>query len=243
MGHETTLVSRAATAMWLKRHPGITLAHPEREMPHIELRMRDVPRLAVDKAKSGRFRRRNKSDVPWITPEAIERLSTLLRPTDHGLEFGAGGSTIWLARRCATVRSVDGFAFWHDQLAARIERERIANITLTLVSADELGYESAAHRDAYVNVYPELEPGSLDWVFVDGEYRDQTAARGIDLLKPGGLLVLDDANSFVPSGTRSTWKVTRPASPLWAEVMEKISDWRVIWTTNGVSDTAIWTKR
>src|SRR5205823_2042841 len=33
---EAGIVSRAATAVWLKRHPGIALSHPEREIPHIE---------------------------------------------------------------------------------------------------------------------------------------------------------------------------------------------------------------
>ena len=241
---EATIVSRAATAVWLKLHPGIELSHPEREIPHIELKARDLPRLGFDKLMADRAQRRAGSDVPWITHQAIALLETLLLPTDEGLEFGAGGSTIWFARHCAFVRSVDGFAHWHDPLAARIRDLGIENVALKLASAEELGYESAAHQDAYVNAFPELEPASQDWVLVDGEYRDRTAIRGIDLLKPGGVLIVDNANFALPlpPHSRTKWRVTKAASPIWEEVGDRLRGWRSIWTTNGVWDTAMWIK-
>jgi hypothetical protein len=241
---EAGIVSRAATAVWLKRHPGITLSHPEREIPHIELRASQLPRLGLDKFIADRARRRAVSEVPWITQPAIDLLETLIRPTDEGIEFGAGGSTIWFARHCAFVRSVDGFAHWHDPLAARIKALRLDNISLALASAEELGYESDAHRRAYVNAFPDLEPNSQDWVFVDGEYRDEAAIRGLDLLKIGGLFILDNVNFYLPLPpfSRTKWKVSKPASPLWEEFFERVSDWRAIWTTNGVWDTAMWVK-
>jgi predicted O-methyltransferase YrrM len=241
---EERLVSRAATAAWLKLHPGVELSHPAREVPHIELPALSLPRLAIDKLKADRARRRMGPEAPWITEDAVALLSTLVRPTDEGLEFGAGGSTIWFARRCALVRSVDGFKYWHDRLAARIAELGITNISLTLAPAEQLGYETDAHRDAYVNAFPELERESQDWVFVDGEFRDETALRGLELLKPGGLLVIDNINYGLPlpPHSRTKWKVSKPASPLWEEFGDRVRNWRMVWTTNGVWDTAMWFK-
>lgn len=218
------------------------MSHPEREIPHIELRLRDLPQLGVDKVNAVLYRRHSPGETPWITRDAIEILEGLIRPTDVGVEFGAGGSTIWFARRCARVSSVDGFPHWHDPLKAGIEKLGITNVRLELASADELGYETDAHRAAYVGAFPDIEPESLDFVFVDGEYRDECTRRGLALLKPGGLFILDNANSFLPSKARSRWKVSGPASPGWAEIQETIQGWRTIWTTNGVWDTAMWWK-
>jgi len=236
-----TLTSRLATALWRRRHPGIDMSHPDREIPHIELRARDVPKLALDKARAWRFRR-GVTDVPWITPQAIELLDGLLLPTDEGIEFGSGSSTIWLGRKCARVRSVDGFRHWYEPLAARVKEAGLGNVTLRLADADLLGYESAAHQDAYVGAYPELEQESQDWVFIDGEYRDATFERGLRLLKPGGLLILDNAESFIPIAGRTGWVLDEPATPLWADLMREVGGWRSIWTTDGISDTVIWVK-
>ena len=93
-----------------------------------------------------------------------------------------------------------------------------------------------------MNAFPELAPGSLDFVFVDGEYRDECAVRGLELLKPGGLLILDNAELYLPDDTRSPWSVERPISPLWEQVSAELAGWRRVSTTNGVWDTVIWFK-
>jgi predicted O-methyltransferase YrrM len=186
--------------------------------------------------------RRRSAAQPWITRDAIGLLATMLRRTDQGLEFGSGGSTEWLAKHVGSVISVEAFARWYDALAERLTAAHIDNVSLEFVSADALGYESEAHREAYVNTRPDLAAGSLDFVFVDGEYRDHAALRGVELLKPGGLLILDNANSYLPAPSRTPWRVARPASAKWTEFLAQVLDWRLIWTTNGSWDTAIWVK-
>jgi len=160
-----------------------------------------------------------------------------------GIEFGAGGSTAWFSQRVAHVYSVDAFRHWHDALAERLAQQGVGNVDLVLACAEELGYESAAHRDAYVNAHPQLGPESVDFVFVDGEYRDDAALRGLKLLRPGGLFVLDNANAYLRSPvSRSPWQVHKPASAKWAQFQGEVDDWDHTWTTNGVWDTAIWIK-
>ncbi|MFO1490867.1 MAG: hypothetical protein U1F87_08170 [Kiritimatiellia bacterium] len=51
-------------------------------------------------------------EPPWLTRAANERLLALTGPRDTVLEFGAGRSTLFFARRCARVESVEHNAEW-----------------------------------------------------------------------------------------------------------------------------------
>jgi predicted O-methyltransferase YrrM len=239
---EQNLISRAATALWTRRNPDLPQSHPDRELPHLELNLRTTARFAVDMAALAIARRRHTVEQPWITREAIKILSGMLRRADIGLEFGSGGSTVWLARHVGHLYSVEAFEHWHTPLLDKLAAAKIDNVTLELVSADQLGYESPAHKHAYTNARHELTPESLDFVLIDGEYRDDTALRAVGLLKPGGLLILDNANSYLPNLSRTPWRVHQPASQNWARFLTEVQGWRHIWTTNGAWDTALWIK-
>jgi hypothetical protein len=112
------LLSRLATTAWTRRYPEVSLSHPDRENPHLELTVLSLPRLAADHARLAIARRRDGIvGQPWITATSKTFLETMLQPTDVGLEFGSGGSTAWLARLVAFVYSVDAFEKWHRPLA------------------------------------------------------------------------------------------------------------------------------
>jgi predicted O-methyltransferase YrrM len=229
--------------MWNKRNPHLAVSADDPQKPHLTLTLRTTPRYVYDRARINiAGRRQTPGEFPWITRDAIDALTTLLRPTDVGLEFGSGGSTVWLARRTASVSSVEAFDSWHGPLAERIAAAGLRNVNLQLVSADTMGHNTEAHRQAYVNAFPDLAEDSLDFVFVDAEYRDESALRGITLLKPGGLMIVDNVSTFLPHPGRSPWTITEPASEKWATFAELVAGWRYIWTTNGVWDTAIWIK-
>lgn len=42
---------------------------------------------------------RRNPEHPWLTADAVRILSTLILPTDIGVEFGSGRSTKWFAQR------------------------------------------------------------------------------------------------------------------------------------------------
>jgi predicted O-methyltransferase YrrM len=240
---EPNVVSRVGAAVWRKRNPQWAAPPSDRIAPHLELSARSLPRYAVDRGVLAVNRRiRGIEGQPWITARSMVLLDGLLRPTDQALEFGSGGSTEWVAQRVGLLRSVEAADHWYTEVAKRIAQRGLDNVLLELVSSGELGYESDAHRAAYVNAHPDIEVDSLDLVFVDGEYRDACALRGIDLLRPGGILVLDNANSYLPSTSRTPWKVSQPASEKWVRFTELVAGWRHIWTSNGSWDTALWLK-
>lgn len=239
---QPNLPSRLAMKAWTRRHPdwASTLDHHPGEF---HFGYRALPRYAFDRARlTARKRIHGVARQPWITTDAQRLIETLLRPADHVVEFGTGGSTEWLAAQVASVIAVEAFDHWHAALAERLAQQGRRNVTLELVSAAEHGYRSDAHRAAYVGVCPEIESGTIDLVFVDGEYRDGCAMRGVDLLRPGGLLVLDNANTYLPTTTRAPWRVPAPTSIEWSKFLDVVADWRCIWTTNGAWDTALWIK-
>ena len=102
----------------------------------------------------------------------------------------------------------------------------------------------------YVSAISDHNDGTLHFCLVDGvtELREQCALAGLRELRIGGLAIIDNANWFLPREPRSRAPNSRGlsdgyASAAWQEFDRQVDDWPCTWTTKGVTDTAIWTKR
>jgi predicted O-methyltransferase YrrM len=101
-------------------------------------------------------------------------METLLTRDSVVIEHGCGGSSLWLAERCKHVTSYDNDPKWINE----VKRHAPANLT----------------------VLYEIEPVNLnmscDLLFIDGD--KDTRARWLKaarkLAKPGGYVILDNAN-------------------------------------------------
>ncbi len=184
---------------------------------------------------------RRHPDAPWITADAIAILESLLRKTDNGIEYGSGRSTIWFAKRTNSLVSIEGNAQWYARVSERLQREGVKNVDYRYVRTDRR-LENCPGRQLYVIGDANLAPESLDYALVDGYYRDECILRAVELLRPGGILILDNSNWYIAHPTRSPGSAFGPASGLWSTFLSRVANWRVIWTSNGVSDTAIWFK-
>jgi hypothetical protein len=199
-----------------------------------------TPRYVFDRSRVWIYERRH-PDAPWLTADAISILTSMLRPSDNGLEYGSGRSTVWFARRTNSLISVETSCLWHDRVSEMISRQGLGNIVYKYIPANpEVPDDS--HRAPYIEVANGISPESLDYVLIDGLYRDECALRAVDLLKPGAILILDNANWYIPHTTRSPFSVSAPANRLWSEFISHVATWRLIWTSNGVWDTALWFK-
>ena len=186
---------------------------------------------------------RRRPDAPWLTRQANEMLASLILPTDVGLEFGSGRSTVWLARRACRLTSVEHHPAWHAAVSRQLADQNIANVEY-LYREQDVDEENAA-QSGYVRVADGMQAESIDFALVDGIYRVDFATAVIPRLAPGGLLILDDAQRYVPSDSSSPGARSRqdgPASRKWSAFLEAVHGWRTIWTSSGVSDTAIWFK-
>ncbi len=182
-------------------------------------------------------------DRPWITRTAYDVLASYLRKTDVGLEFGSGRSTVWFAKRVAQLTSVESDPGWHQRVTSRLASEHITNVESHLHPGPE---EAGTGPDSgYAGVARTFAPNSLDFVLVDGLYRDACALLSLDKLRPGGLLIIDNVNWFLPSNSRAPASI-RSESEIhdegWKTLHRTLSTWRRIWTSDGVTDTAVFIK-
>jgi predicted O-methyltransferase YrrM len=197
-----------------------------------------TPRYILDRVSLGVWERLN-PELPWLTAESIRLLSGMLRPTDRALEWGSGRSTRWFADRVGELTSVESDPEWYgrvkDTLAGR------SNVRYLYKECPGGAPEALAAE--YANVADSFADESLDFVLVDGQVRDRCALKAIPKIRPGGMLVVDNINWFWPrpSHSPSTAKSWDSATK-WREVADVLEAWRSIWTSSGVTDTAIWIK-
>lgn len=144
-------------------------------------------------------------DVPWWTFEAADEVAAFLaeRPGARVLEWGSGASTVWLARRAASVVSIEHDPVWAARTARALAARDAGNVELRVVEPTRLvapggvpsakpgfeGLDFERYADAVDAV-----PGELDLVVIDGRAREACLVRAIDRLVAGGLIVLDNVD-------------------------------------------------
>ena len=172
---------------------------------------------------------------PWLTQEANSILSTLLKPTDVGLEFGSGRSTIWFAKRIKNLTSVEHNKLWYNRVSKMIKENNFNNVNLLL----------RERRKDYLKVVDDFRDNSLDFVLMDGILRGECANVIINKVKKGGIIVIDDAHRYFPFPSTvpySLFRKQQKTSLEWNKFIKQIKNWRYIWTTNGIKDTVLWFK-
>jgi hypothetical protein len=160
--------------------------------------LRDLPRWIA----SWRFDSALAAGLPWLPFPAVRYLAARLPPDARVFEYGAGGSTLWLAERAALVVSVEHSAAWHGRIAGalaargintcdlRLRPPRPANFTRVIPVWDG---DADVFAD-YVAVIDAFPDGFFDLVVVDGRSRPACLGQAVPKVRPGGMLALDDAD-------------------------------------------------
>jgi hypothetical protein len=129
--------------------------------------------------------------LPWYTYPAIEFLQQLDFSQCTAFEYGAGNSTLFWAHRVARLVSVEDEEQWAETVRQRLP----SNATLL--------YESDLRR--YVDTIRQFSEG-FDIIIVDGPARGGTrlkcARAGMEHLKPGGMIILDNSD-WLPQSARA----------------------------------------
>jgi len=115
--------------------------------------------------------------LPWLHPEVTRYLESLLHPEDRVYEHGSGGSTLWLASRVWFVISIESDPAWYERLS------RMALTNVLMLRDDPC--------------IPECVVGAYDLMLIDGEpveRRGMFLKAAAGMVKPGGWVVLDNAN-------------------------------------------------
>jgi hypothetical protein len=140
---------------------------------------------------------------PWLTSEAIAFLDRYLTRDMHGFEWGSGRSTLWLAKRLGKLISIEDNARWYEIVRRDIVGR---DVDYRYVPGGSQAY--ASQIDAIPNA-------SLDFVLVDGSARDACIAAAAPKVKPGGLIVVDNADLDIDVTPIADFHCRRTSNGVW----------------------------
>jgi predicted O-methyltransferase YrrM len=199
-----------------------------------------TPRYICDRLALA-YHQKRYPDAPWWPRDAIRHLGDMLRPTDTCLEWGSGRSTAWLSARTKNVHSIEHDREWFDRVRDQLAAQGLDADAVRLLDAEP---GDQAESTPYVRVIDGFGEGEVDVCIVDGAHRGKCALAAVPRLAPGGLLMVDDIHWFLdhPTLAPHSRRGRGPADQDWRQFGELVAGWRCVWTTDGVTDTAIWIK-
>jgi predicted O-methyltransferase YrrM len=201
-----------------------------------------TPRYIAARLREMIYQRRNR-DLPWLTQDANRFLQTYLLRSDSGVEFGSGRSTLWLASRVGRLVSLEHNRDWYKRVSEALAQEQVLNVDYRYLAGDM--NDMNAMEEAICRITDGLPSAQFDFVLVDGVCRDICTREALRLLRPGGMLVIDNVNRHLPSISMSPESRSLELGPdglLWDEIARTIKPWRHYWTSSGVTDTAFYFK-
>lgn len=142
-------------------------------------------------------------DVPWWTYRAIDRVDGFLgsRRGAKVFEYGSGASTVWLAKRAASVISIEHDADWYPIVEERAAG--LGNVDLRLITTDQIpardpvylslkegqvGHSFRAYAEAI-----DATGEQFDLIVIDGRVRAACLRHARSHLAKGGLIVFDNS--------------------------------------------------
>lgn len=164
------------------------------------------------------FGRKNlELELPWITPGSTYRLDELLnvvvpwklvskdratktenrhkgaqnrsRFNFKSVEFGSGGSTIFLARRCKHVLSFEHSKEWADKVINSSKKKNINNVRM-------VKYSKRQELENHIN---NIKDGRFNCALIDNKWkimgRDEVLQKIIPKLNEKAIIVLDNYGS------------------------------------------------
>jgi len=122
-------------------------------------------------------------DEPWLTRGAITFLEGYLRPWMSVLEFGAGSSTEWFARRVKSVLSIESDSAWAESVQNDVPQATVRVVPPT--------------AEAYAALRIDLP--TFDFALVDGclESRELSLRLSLEYVKPGGAIMVDNTENNI----------------------------------------------
>lgn len=178
---------------------------------------------------------------PWLCPDSIKALQTLLTDSEAGLEYGSGRSTAYFAPFFKKYVSVEHDEAWFGQVSNQISQ--LPQVEYHLIKAEKDVPQQHLNSEAqvflteaefpvpddlfktYTDFVLQFTDESFDFILVDGRARKTCALNAIDKLKSGGLLVLDNSERH-----------------RYQKVHQTLSSWPKIETTTGLTNTTTWRK-
>lgn len=181
------------------------------------------------------------NDKPWLTKKANKFLEKNLNKQMIGIEFGSGKSTLYLAKKIKKLTSVEHNEEWFNNVSNKLKKNNIENVENYYLPV----LNSISSKSMYHNILDNYPDNFFDIVLIDGKNRDLCTLKALNKLKNQGLLVIDNVNRYLPSNSLTPYSVPIDAKPVnqnWEKIYLILQNWDSLWTSSGVSDTAIYIK-
>lgn len=91
-----------------------------------------------------------KAGCPWLTFGAIIALEQIVNPKWRVLEFGSGGSTVFWANNCQSVKSFETDSQWFTAVKNRIQS--FTNVQIILANFEEILIKIKKETDNYYDI-------------------------------------------------------------------------------------------
>ena len=138
-------------------------------------------------------------ELPWWSLCAIRELEKHLNPKHRVFEWGSGGSSVFLAKRCKELTTIEQDQHWFDQVEQIINDQQIENSRLLW---REINLES--EKAFLSSPYAKSLQSTYDVIIIDGEdhfgpesswsARESCFYLAEDWIsKDGGLIIVDDS--------------------------------------------------
>jgi len=121
--------------------------------------------------------------LPWFTRPFLDVMLTWDLSNWDVLEYGSGYSTLWLAEHCKSVTSIENNPAWAESVKHCLN-ERFIHNSQVFLHEDPASYVEAVNESEML----------YDCVIVDGVMRNECLAAALKHLKPGGIVIFDNAN-------------------------------------------------
>jgi hypothetical protein len=191
-----------------------------RELRRIVAQLRVISRSPSQRRHAIRWLKSLRKDYllnepsPWITFDAIDFLTDFIHKQEprtgpvRVFEYGSGGSTLFWQRHGARCVSIEHDATWFDVVRSRIDATRVDYRLITPRPSETSGERDPADPTAYasgdaacraydfrdyataISTFPDQH---FAIVLVDGRARPSCVMHAAPKVRPGGVLVLDNA--------------------------------------------------
>jgi hypothetical protein len=146
--------------------------------------------------------------LPCWAPGAADYLESILTGEENAVEWGGGASTVWLATKVKRILVIEHDPKWVVWIEDRVSSDVV---TVACYPYKSKGYIEAVAIVCLMSTCYKTDKINL-WL-IDGYRRIDCLALVEKQVRPGDIVVLDDALDYAEHLLDGPWKIKRFAQP------------------------------
>ena len=134
-------------------------------------------------------------ETPWISFDAIKRISKIVKTDMKVLEFGGGGSTLYFANKGLDVTTIETDMNWKLNIEKKLQAKGLKNVEI-LFRDFKVEPVDTFRKSEYLMTLPKQ---SFDVILIDGPEITDYCARPLCFewaeknINKGGIIIVDDS--------------------------------------------------